>query len=579
MAKNNNSSINIIDTFCSISEYLAHSGENCVQRLETLPECELRNQAKEAKPEEAEGWSCFLKDFLALADFLHITPQECIVFVALYSEQIEQHEDVDWKDICNFLSINPLRHLPLRKKMEDMTKKGVLNCQNKNGSVSFRSYVASVEVENALLENRPYKQKKPILLDRYRFCRLVSEYVVDGSLFEPAQSELFQNIEKLEKASKHLPLVNELKKMQFSIDDRIIFYTMCDDFIRGTKRRTHIYSCLTDIYEQVTDTMKAMRSFLDKTHPLQTNGLVELCGGDFTQDAFSQLTSKGRALLLEKDFDLFSIGEKKSKDLIRPDSIQEKRLFFKEEMNQQLGKLRTTLMEEQLSFLQQRMAEHAMPKAMTMLFYGAPGTGKTEAVMQLAKATGRSVFHVDISACKSKWFGESEKIMKDIFNQYRTICKQETLKPILLFNEADALFYKRKDASVSSVAQTENTIQNILLEELERFDGILVATTNLATNFDDAFARRFLFKILFDKPTKEAKVAIWKDKLPWLKDDDAQLLAKDHNLSGGEIDNVVRKAMMEEVLKGSQPTVDELSQWCNEEKIDGGNAPTIGFVA
>ena len=578
MAKKNNSSINIIETFCSVSEFLAHSGENYVQQLETLSEGELRNQAKEANSEEAEGWSCFLKDFLALADFLHITPEECIVFVALYSEQIEQHDDIDWKDICNFLSINPLRHLHLRKKIEDLTKKGVLQCQNKNGTVSFRSYVASVEVENALLENKPYKQKKPILLDRYRFCRLVSECVMDGR-FEPVQNELYQNIEKLEKAGKHLPLVNELKKLQFSIDNRIIFYTMCDDFVRGRNRRTHIYSCLTDIYEQVTDTMKAMRSFLDKTHPLQTNGLVELCGGDFTQDAFSQLTRKGRVLLLEKDFDLFSTGEKKSKDLIRPESIQEKRLFFKEEMNQQLGKLRSTLMEEQLSFLQQRLAEHAMPKAMTMLFYGAPGTGKTEAVMQLAKATGRSVFHVDISACKSKWFGESEKIMKDIFNRYRAMCEQETLKPILLFNEADALFYKRKDASVSSVAQTENTIQNILLEELERFDGILVATTNLATNFDDAFARRFLFKILFDKPTKEAKVAIWKDKLPWLNDDDAQLLAKDHNLSGGEIDNVVRKAMMEEVLNGCQPTVDKLTQWCNEEKIESGNTPTIGFVA
>ena len=157
--------------------------------------------------------------------------------------------------------------------------------------------------------------------------------------------------------------------------------------------------------------------------------------------------------------------------------------------------------------------------------------------------------HVDISATKTCWFGESEKLIKEVFENYRRLCGQSKMKPILLFNEADAVFSKRKDANSSNVAQTENAIQNIILEEMERLDGILIATTNMADNLDKAFERRFLFKIRFDKPNLEAKSGIWLDKLPALRETEARQLASRFDLSGGEIDNVVRKATMEEILQ------------------------------
>ena len=114
--------------------------------------------------------------------------------------------------------------------------------------------------------------------------------------------------------------------------------------------------------------------------------------------------------------------------------------------------------------------------------------------------------------------------------------------PILLFNECDAFFSKRKDVNSSNTAQVENSIQNIILEEMENLNGILIATTNLVDNLDPAFERRFLFKIHFENPSVEAKKAIWRYKLPWLTPDKASQLAESYNLSGGEIDNIVRKA-------------------------------------
>ena len=140
--------------------------------------------------------------------------------------------------------------------------------------------------------------------------------------------------------------------------------------------------------------------------------------------------------------------------------------------------------------------------------------------------------------------------------------------PILLFNECDAVFSKRKDVNSSNTAQVENSIQNIILEEMENLNGILIATTNLVDNLDPAFERRFLFKIHFENPSVEAKKAIWRYKLPWLTPDKASQLAESYNLSGGEIDNIVRKAQMKEIVSGTRPTFTDITEMCKVEKLN-----------
>ena len=191
---------------------------------------------------------------------------------------------------------------------------------------------------------------------------------------------------------------------------------------------------------------------------------------------------------------------------------------------------------------------------------------------------------VDISATKSAWFGESEKKIKEVFTDYKELCsKMKKLKcgrtPILLFNECDAVFSKRKDISYSNTAQTENSIQNIILEEMENLEGILIATTNLTDNLDPAFERRFLFKIRFENPTVEAKRAIWKNKLPWLSAEKAQQLATAYNLSGGEIDNIVRKAEMKEIVSGVRPLYKDIVEMCKVEKLNSTTTRKVGFGA
>ena len=125
--------------------------------------------------------------------------------------------------------------------------------------------------------------------------------------------------------------------------------------------------------------------------------------------------------------------------------------------------------------------------------------------------------------------------------------------------------------------RTVSADKNLALLTAEKLDGILIATTNLADNLEEAFERRFLFKIRYDKPTVEAKQSIWQNKLPMLSDADAQSLAKSYDFSGGQIDNIVRKALIQEVIRGEKPSLQNLVPLCKEEKIAKRVACKIGF--
>jgi len=125
----------------------------------------------------------------------------------------------------------------------------------------------------------------------------------------------------------------------------------------------------------------------------------------------------------------------------------------------------------------------------------------------------------------------------------------------------------------------ENAIQNIILQEMERLDGILIATTNLTGNLDRAFERRFLYKIEFHRPSMEAMRNIWLALLPELSADQATLLARSHTLSGGQIENVTRKYIVDAVLTGTGPSIKKLQTYCREElALSNGNGQRIGFV-
>ncbi|MBR3732590.1 MAG: ATP-binding protein [Spirochaetales bacterium] len=268
-------------------------------------------------------------------------------------------------------------------------------------------------------------------------------------------------------------------------------------------------------------------------------------------------------------------------NLILPEKIKYKELFYMPDIAPEINRIKEALLPENFRRIQAQMLEKKTSCGMCIMFYGAPGTGKTESVLQLAKACNRAVFQVETGSVISKWIGETENNIYKTFRDYEKQCdearKYNRLEPILFFNEADGIFGKRINNATRGEL-TENKVQAIMLDQMERLDGILMATTNVEANFDAAYERRFLFKVKFAKPDTDIKKKIWTNKLDWLGDSAAETLARKYDFSGGEIDNIVRKVAMDEVLKGERTSLEDLEEYCRNEKFSSrDNGRHIGF--
>ena len=172
-----------------------------------------------------------------------------------------------------------------------------------------------------------------------------------------------------------------------------------------------------------------------------------------------------------------------------------------------------------------------------IIFYGEPGTGKTMSAIGLAKSLKKQILSFDCSKILSKYVGESEQNVRKIFDTYKEICAKSKSEPVLLLNEADQFLSTRIDSS-SGADKMHNQMQNIFLEQIERFEGVLIATTNFLQSLDAAFSRRFDYKIEFKKPDFKQRLAIWRKVLPenasFEENFDVARLAE-FNLSGAQI--------------------------------------------
>ena len=178
-----------------------------------------------------------------------------------------------------------------------------------------------------------------------------------------------------------------------------------------------------------------------------------------------------------------------------------------------------------------------------IIFYGAAGTGKTITALAIAKSMKKQSISFDCSKILSMYVGESEKNVRKIFDSYKELCLKTKSEPILLLNEADQFLSNRVTGNSSGSEKMHNQMQNIFLEQIERFDGILIATTNLLESIDKAFSRRFNYKIEFTKPTNEQRMKLWSNMLPLnlpsKETIDLEKLAT-FDLTGGQIEMIIK---------------------------------------
>ena len=475
----------------------------------------------------------------------------------------EREDSSSLQNISGKLGVPVMSIIRWKKEIEFLVEHGFLEHCGRNDAVQPLN-----DFSESIYNNTEYIPQAKKEVDDIEFISYMADRYESRRGEDMSARSIQRELRLYEKAHSHLEVVKRVSDELENPNYRFFVYDVANDVLKGVV--SNLNATISDLYDG-GERYSVASKMMEENHELFQKGLIEFAKKGNLSEATITLSDKGRKLVLGEKAFLFedSINDK---NLIKTDNIKEKKLFYSPENQKEIDRLKAALQEEKLKGIQQRLKDDGLPVGVAVLLYGAPGTGKTESVMQIAKETGRSIVHVDISEAKSAWFGESEKRIKKIFTSYKNACeiaeKKGELMPILLFNEADALISKRKSDTSGNCAQTENAIQNIILEELESLKGIFIATTNLASNMDSAFERRFLFKIKFENPSTEAKTLIWMNKLSWLDKDSATEFAKEYDFSGGQIDNIVRKIAMNEVITGERPAITDIHDMCKCEKID-----------
>ncbi|MBD5322879.1 MAG: AAA family ATPase [Bacteroides sp.] len=485
-----------------------------------------------------------------------------VVLLAMFVDRSEDCR-IMISEIAKFAGCRTTKILRLSDDIDILESKHYLRASRSHKSLSYR---VPGTVLKSLRKNQPYVHEVELVSDTQAFFDRFDKLMIEKNDDELTHDSLMeQTIDMLEDI-KDTKFAKEIRRCGFGDEDTLLFIFMAHLYVENNDDNIGFHD-IDDIFDDSELPRWVKRDFRNRDSALFVKELIENVNEDgmARSDAF-KLTDKAKEELL-CELNLNKVG-KSDKGLIKADTLAKKDLVYNTSECNQITELSSILSENRFNEVQSHLRLAGMRPGFCCIFYGAPGTGKTETVYQLARQTGRDIMRVDVDKIKSCWVGESEKNIKALFDRYRNICKNSKLAPILLFNEADAVLGVRMEGAARAVDKMENSIQNIILQEMETLEGIMIATTNLTTNLDKAFERRFLYKIRFDKPTIESRSRIWQTMLVGLSDKDAQILAAQFDLSGGEIENIARKHTVNAILTGKESVdIQEIINSCNHEKI------------
>ena len=506
-----------------------------------------------------------------IADSYDITEQQAVLFCICMERGPRR---VDYDDFARHLDLSNIRVLSYASDVDALVRRRLIRYRNVHDEDSFD---VNQSVIKALKRNEVYQLPTSTGLD----CNDLFEQLnmlfddLDNDAITP--EDLLAELDELFANNPQISMVQQLNELRISGDNLLLLLLFCHLLINKDDNDIR-FGQMEGVFSDKSDFTRAKGELRRAEHRLMRHNLIEHRSVDGIADTNSYcLTAHAKRTLLA-EMKLCS-AEEKIADVLCHKTLTEKPLFYVEAIEHQVSELSTFFLPERYNEIRERMQQRGFRHGFSCLFYGGPGTGKTETVYQLARQTGRDILVVDVPQIKSKWVGDSEKNIKALFDRYRELVNRSEVAPILLFNEADAIIGIRKNGATNAVDKMENTIQNIILQEMESLDGILIATTNLADNLDTAFERRFLYKIRFEKPDASVRSHIWKQMIPELSTTDATTLAIAFAFSGGQIENIARKHAIHAVLHGEpESLLRTLQDYCATEKLDSKSVvKRIGF--
>ena len=434
----------------------------------------------------------------------------------------------------------------------------------------FLELLEKGEIQINLPENKPYKNHLEYLKDQFSRIELYEE--LHNNLLNNANAKRFQNkIKILEDRIENRVRISEKKniieqkfdKYKLTKKEQIIFLTLLKEEYSDENENIRELDLLVSLVSFDEFDKIKNRSLLNENSKLISNELVDYeenlnIYGGIVQTFFineeilhkimhpNQQKRKKKKIKLDmlvKEQDIFELIKPKTsmKDVVLDEKTKELIDHILKQMDGRvLKRLQSWGIKNKKNGIDAKL-----------LFYGVAGTGKTMSAYSLAKSLNKGVLSFDCSKILSQYVGESEKNVRNIFDTYKHLKSQSKSEPILLLNEADQFLSQRTTAN-SSIDKMHNQMQNIFLEQIEEFEGIIIATTNLLESLDKAFSRRFDFKIEFKKPKIEQREKLWQKMLPknaeYQKDFDIKELTQ-YNLTGGQIKLIIKNTALKVAIK------------------------------
>ena len=512
-----------------------------------------------------------------IAAMQHLTADQALVLCLMMN--FCDSSNIRLGNLAHYTGLSTVFLLKYLNDIDVLVKRGFLKRADR---CNTESYAIRLEAINALKLDKAFVLETHCGISCAKLFDLVSQIFSEDDDYDTQREKVLNLLQ----ANPQLKIAQVIKGHQLSDDDTMLLMLFCFLFVDNDDDMVQMSD-----FEEIIDNNRLLRVWRHQLsreqHPLQKKKLIEFNSPSSMIDGrIFHLTDEAKNDLLgELGICLKKKAKKQMlpKDFVSYKSVVAKQMFYTRDNQAQVDRLAQLLEEKKFRDVCRRMKQRGMRTGFACLFYGAPGTGKTETVMQLARQMKRDVMVVDFAQIRSKWVGDSEKNIKGVFERYRHFCKQLRRKPILLFNEADAVLNTRQEQATHSVDKMENTMQNIILQEMEQFDGIMIATTNLAQNMDPAFERRFLYKIQFERPDASVRANLWQEMIPELDTEECQALGEQFDFSGGQIENVARKYAINTILNDIEPSnrLAELDALCREECINDTTSTRthVGFVA
>jgi len=488
--------------------------------------------------------------------------------------------DLEWIKPIEFIGASNISDLKLQLLSLDITM-----------SISFLQLLENGSLDIKLPDNRAYSDHLEYLQDQFEIISLLHKISISNkNSIDRLNEKLTKFKDRVESRIKltHKPLIVEefIKSKKFDKHQRVIFLALLKEEYSGSEggglrdMNTLLALISNSEYEKIKN-----RALLEDGAYLITNNIIDY------EEILNPFGGISRSFYLQDEImkEIIYPNQKKKTKKVKINDLIEKQDIF--EYLEAKTNLEDVVLHQDtkniLDSLQKQIDKNVLKKLRDwgiksphqksidakIIFYGHSGTGKTMTAVSLAKTLKRPILSFDCSKILSMYIGESEKNVRKIFDEFKAISQKSEIKPILLLNEADQFLSSRSEGIGSSADKMHNQMQNIFLEQIERFEGILIATTNLLDNIDKAFSRRFNYKVEFKKPDISQRVRLWQFMLPENADYeegfDINRLSK-YELTGGQINLIIKNSAYKVAMR--EESIFELKDFIDEIKRELGSS-------